>query len=359
VLYKIVNEAPEPIDTDQLRGISPAIRSVLDRTLTKNPDDRFQTAEELAKALRAAKDPSWMGQLEDATAALLRASAPTASASSLPSSSAPTAQAPSIPSSSAPTFQSPAFVAPVPPPIPAPRPAPAKSGNKGLWLGLAALALIGVGGTTWWFLKGPAAPGPVAAEVKQDPLPTDPGKKSQGTARPASGNSAQLQTAGPSLGSKSIPSGPSNADPKSDYRPQPPRPEPAKPPSRPADTKAPTKAIDQPELYHPEKLETLEVHERKNLGNVSFSEAIQVSESQPDKAILGFRQALKADPSNAGARAWLAWVLSTQGRTAEFVKEVREGQRLGLLGQMQQNPRFRGAFMKARLNQQLPPDLAN
>ncbi|HEX7553327.1 MAG TPA: serine/threonine-protein kinase, partial [Geothrix sp.] len=112
VLYKIVNEAPEPIDIDQLRGISPAIRSVLDRTLTKNPDDRFQTAEELGKALRAAKDPSWLGQLEDTTS-LLRAAAPTA-------------PAPALPSPSAPTFQSPALAAPAPPapPAPAPRPAP-------------------------------------------------------------------------------------------------------------------------------------------------------------------------------------------------------------------------------------------
>ena len=355
VLYKIVNEAPEPIDLDQLRGISPAIRSVLDRTLTKNPDDRFQTAEELAKALRAAKDPSWMGQIEDATS-LLRA--PTAPASALPSPSAPTAGAPSIPSSSAPTFQSPALAVPVPPPVPAPRPAPAKSGNKGLWLGLAALALLGVGGTTWWFLKGPAVPGPMAADVKPDLTPVDPAKKAQGSVRPAAGNSASPQAVGPSLGSKAVPPGPSNADPKTDYRPEPARPEPARPPARPADTKAPTKAIDQPELYHPEKLETLEVHERKNLGNVSLSEAIQISESQPDKAIQGFRQAIKADPTNANARAWLAIVLYRQGRMAEFHQELREARRQGLLAQMvARNIQFKSVLNQARFNQKLPADL--
>jgi serine/threonine-protein kinase len=61
ILYKIVNEPPEPIDLSQLRGVSPFIRSVLDRALEKDPVHRFQTAEEFALALRAAKDPSWAG----------------------------------------------------------------------------------------------------------------------------------------------------------------------------------------------------------------------------------------------------------------------------------------------------------
>ena len=59
ILYKIVNEPPEPIDLSQIQGISPAIRSVLDRSLDKDPDQRYQTADELARALRAAKDPTW------------------------------------------------------------------------------------------------------------------------------------------------------------------------------------------------------------------------------------------------------------------------------------------------------------
>jgi serine/threonine-protein kinase len=362
VLYKIVNEAHEPIDTDQLRGISPAIRSVLDRSLTKNPDERFQSAGDFAKALRAAKDPSWMGQVEDTTS-LLRASAPTAQAPSLPSSSAPTAEAPSLPSPSAPTFQSPALAAPIPPPPPAPRPArpaPARSGSKGLWLALAALALIGVGATSWWALKGPAVTGPMAADVKQDPAPTDPAKSPQGSSRPAAGNSSSPQASGSSLGSRTVPQGPaatqgpSNPGPKLDYRPEPSRPEPVKPPARPAEIKV----IDHPELVQPEKLEKLEVHERKNLGNLSVSESIQASESQPDRAINGFRQAIKADPTNANARAWLAVVLYRQGRLAEFHQELREARRLGLLSQMvSRNLLFKSVLSQARFNQKLPPDL--
>jgi hypothetical protein len=166
------------------------------------------------------------------------------------------------------------------------------------------------------------------------------------------------QVAGPSLGSKTLPQGPSTADPKTDYRPEPARPEPAKPPTRPADTKTPTKAIDQPELYHPEKLETLEVHERKNLGNVSLSEAIQISDSQPDRAILGFRQAVKADPTNANARAWLATLLYRQGRLAEFHSELREARRQGMLAQMAaRNIQFKSVLNQARFNQKLPADL--
>ena len=340
VLYKIVNEAPEPIDIDQLRGISPAIRSVLDRTLTKNPDDRFQTAEELAKALRAAKDPSWMGQIEDTTS-LLRAAAPTA-------------PAPALPSPSAPTFQSPALAAPAPPapPAPAPRPAPRPAttgGGKGLWIGLAALFLLGIGAASWWILKSPTVPGPMAADVKQDPAPTDPARKSQAPSRPAAGNSASPQAAGPSLGSKTVPPGPSSAGPKTEYRP-----EPAKPSSRPAETKI----IDQPELVQPEKLEKLEIHERKNLGNLSLSESIQVSESQPDRAIQGLRQAIKADPTNVNAHAWLAIVLYRQGRLAEFHQELREARRQGLLSQMaSRNVLFKSVLNQARFNQKLPADL--
>ena len=117
------------------------------------------------------------------------------------------------------------------------------------------------------------------------------------------------------------------------------------------------RAIDQPEKYTPAKLEQLETHERTNLGLVSMSEAIQISESQPDKALVGFRQAIKADPYNANAHAWLAWLLYNQRRMAEFHQELREARRLNLLNQMnQQNARFRSAYNNARLNQKLPPD---
>lgn len=64
ILYKIVHEPPDPIDFQPFDDISPATRSVLDRALAKDPDERFQTADALAKALRAAKDPTWQGEVE-------------------------------------------------------------------------------------------------------------------------------------------------------------------------------------------------------------------------------------------------------------------------------------------------------
>ena len=215
-------------------------------------------------------------------------------------------------------------------------------------IGLAALVLLGIGAASWWILKSPAVPGSMAANVKQEPAP-DPVRKPQAISRPAAGNSAQPQAAAPSLGSKTVPPGPSSAGPKTEYRP-----EPAKPSSRPAETKI----IDQPELVQPEKLEKLEIHERKNLGNLSLSESIQVSESQPDRAIQGLRQAIKADPTNVNAHAWLAIVLYRQGRLAEFHQELREARRQGLLSQMaSRNVLFRSVLNQARFNQKLPADL--
>ena len=333
VLYKIVNEPPDPIDLEQLHGISPAIRSVLDRSLCKNPDERFQTAEDLAKALRAAKDPSWMGQIEDATARL-QASAPTLQTAPPPTSAA----TPQVPA---------------PPPVEvAPRPATAPgSGNKGLWVGLAALLLVGGGAGSWWMLRD-RAPLP-GAPASPEPIPASTSAPQQGTV-PAPRNPGTSPVPAP------VPPGPTMVDPpvavKMEPRPEL-RPEPASARPKPAPG---TKAIEQPELYQPEKLNKLEVHERLNLGNVSLSEAIQLADSQPEKAIHGFRQALKADPTNINAHAWLAVVLYDQGRQAEFNQELHQARRLGILSQMaSRNARFRSVLNQARLSGKLPSDLGD
>jgi Tfp pilus assembly protein PilF len=90
-----------------------------------------------------------------------------------------------------------------------------------------------------------------------------------------------------------------------------------------------------------------------------MSEAIQLADKEPDKAIHGFRQAIKADPGNVNAHAWLATVLHDQGRHAEFIQELREARRQGILGQMTRNVRFKSALTQARLNRKLPADLAD
>lgn len=337
VLYKIVNEAPEPLEVEMLRGISPAIRSVLDQALAKDPDARFQTAEDLAKALRAAKDPSWTGQQEEATA-LLQAAAPTA-----PVTQAAPAPAPA---SAAPTMQVPA--APRPPVAAPPRPA---GGKPALWIGLAALILAGVGGAGWWALHRSTAPAPtLPTETKEAAPPPSAGAPvstsgsvttpAEAKPEPASSRASQI--------AETAPMQPRTQDPRS------------------TETNARTtrasepRAIDQPERYEPDKLDKMEVHERLNLGNVSMSEAIQLADSQPDKAIHGFRQAIKADPTNVNAHAWLATVLYDQGRHAEFVQELREARRQGILGQMAaRNIRFRAVLNQARFNRKLPSDLAD
>jgi serine/threonine-protein kinase len=349
VLYKIVNEAPDPIETEKLQGISPAIRSVLDRALCKNPDERFQTAEDLAKALRAAKDPSWMGQVEEATT-LLQASASAPTAAARPATSVAAA---------ATTFQGAAVPAPA---AAQPAPAAARSGGKGLWVGLAALLLAGIGGTSWWLLRGGTAA--QAPATLADPGTTTP---------PAGGTDTPTRPAAGTAPGKMAPFT-AATDPRTDPPhpqggpqggPQPAtdasgaaKPSGQKAEPRPNETR-PTeaRAIDQPELYQQEKLEKLQVHERLNLGNVSLSEAIQLADSKPDQAIQGFRQAIKADPYNANAHAWLAVVLHDQGRNAEFVQEIRDARRMGLLGQMTRNPRFRSALNQARFNRKLPSDL--
>lgn len=336
VLYKIVNEEPEPIETEKLQGISPAIRSVLDRSLSKNPDDRFQTAEELAKALRAAKDPSWLGQVEEVTT-LLQSSAVTAPALAPRPSSAPTLQTP-LPG---------VTPAPLAPPS---RPA---GGQRGLWLGLTALLLVGGGATGWWLLRRPA-------EVAGLP---ETGPEGGGTAASALPSGTASSSKAPGQGSAKMDASPSPGVGKAQIAPVEPGPARGADP-RPVETRSPRapepRAIEQPELYQPEKLDKLQTHERLALGNVSMSEAIQLADKEPDKAIHGFRQALKADPYNVNAHAWLAVVLYDQGRTPEFHQELREARRQGLLGQMAaRNIRFRSVLSQARFKGKLPPDVAD
>jgi eukaryotic-like serine/threonine-protein kinase len=349
VLYKIVNEAPDPIDTDRLKGISPAIRTVLDRALCKNPDERFQTAEDLAKALRAAKDPSWMGQIEDTTT-VLRATAPPAPA---PPAPAPPAAAPTAAARPAPVDAT--LRIPAAPPVvtPAAPPAlPSGGKGKGLWVGLAALVLVGLGGASWWLLRGPNSAPPTAMGDSKAEQPPSPGetKSSQAPAAPQ-GMAPSKQGDQPAASPKLVAPPPAEITHRPETKPEPGRPSTPKP--------VESKTIDQPELFEPEKLEKQQVFERKNLGYVSLSESIRLADSQPDKAIQGFRQAIKADPSNINAHAWLAVVLHDQGRTGEFIQELREARRRGILGQMAQNARFRSAYNHARLNQSLPADLGN
>jgi serine/threonine-protein kinase len=196
ILFKIVSDVPPPIDMEGIHGISPSIRTVLDRALAKDPALRFQSADELAKALRACKDPTWTGAVDEATAMLVRqrqASAEAATAlatggtaalasagAAVPSPAGATmtgATAVVRPSEAPPTAMlrpadgAPAAMAPTAGPA-----APARAGRTGLLVACAAGVLLAAGGGAFWaFRPRPAAPVPPvepAATPAAAPAPT-------------------------------------------------------------------------------------------------------------------------------------------------------------------------------------------
>ncbi|MBI4912802.1 MAG: serine/threonine protein kinase [Acidobacteria bacterium] len=72
VLYRIVHEQPPPLDPAVLTGVSPSVGAIVCRALAKDPEARFQSAGEMALALRAAMDPTWRGLDGEATVAVAR-----------------------------------------------------------------------------------------------------------------------------------------------------------------------------------------------------------------------------------------------------------------------------------------------
>ena len=59
VIYRLLHEAPPPLPPTAFRGISRDAQALVRQALSKDPAGRFQSAEALAAALRAAKDPAW------------------------------------------------------------------------------------------------------------------------------------------------------------------------------------------------------------------------------------------------------------------------------------------------------------
>jgi serine/threonine-protein kinase len=59
VIYRLLHELPMPLPPTAFQGISRDVQGILNHALAKDPGNRFQTAEELATALRAAKDTAW------------------------------------------------------------------------------------------------------------------------------------------------------------------------------------------------------------------------------------------------------------------------------------------------------------
>ena len=70
VIYRLLHDHPAPLPPTAYSGISRDVQGVLNHALAKDPANRFQTAEELAAVLRAAKDTAWRWEQERPTVAL-------------------------------------------------------------------------------------------------------------------------------------------------------------------------------------------------------------------------------------------------------------------------------------------------
>ncbi|HEY3401556.1 MAG TPA: serine/threonine-protein kinase [Geothrix sp.] len=70
VVYTIIHDEPSPLEDVVFDGVSPSVRGLAARLLAKDPAARFASASEAAKALRAAKNPTWVAPMDDATVAL-------------------------------------------------------------------------------------------------------------------------------------------------------------------------------------------------------------------------------------------------------------------------------------------------
>lgn len=70
MVYTILHDEPQPLEDTVIEGVSPSVKALASRLLAKNPSSRFATATDAARALRAARNPSWTAPLDDATLAL-------------------------------------------------------------------------------------------------------------------------------------------------------------------------------------------------------------------------------------------------------------------------------------------------
>jgi len=70
MVYTIIHDEPRSLEDTVFEGVSPSVKALSSRLLAKQPAARFPSAAEAAKALRAAKNPTWIAPLDDATVAL-------------------------------------------------------------------------------------------------------------------------------------------------------------------------------------------------------------------------------------------------------------------------------------------------
>jgi serine/threonine-protein kinase len=339
ILYKIVNEPPDPLDLSQLREISPAIRMVLDTALDKDPDHRYQSADELAHALRAAKDPTWQGRALEGTVQM-----PSKTQARLPPPPPP------LPASSQPTATHPAATTQphMAPTAAVPRPRPARS-NVPLILVAVALMGLGVAGAgTFAYFKffratpvasvSPALPEPEPAVIEPVTPPTttpvEPGPAPEPTPEPQPEPAPKV----------TVPKPPPVTTPA----PVPPKVTPTPKPSLPEPKVTPVAPEPAPSYGPP-------TPERKNAANVSLSEAISLADSNPARSIELLRASIAADPGNPQAYAWLVVVLYEQGRYQEIPPALAKARQNGIpRARLMSNIRFRMVMQNDKLNHRIP-----
>jgi len=299
ILYRIVNEPPDPIDLSQVDGISPAIRSVLDQSLAKNPSERFPSAEDFARALRAAKDPTWQGPILDATVRVSSAKAPAA----------------------------PTQAAPIPP-----KPTKTRQFHPGLLAALGGAAgILVMGGAFAAYRMKALQKLPPAAQATPKVSPAAP---SEPTPAPVVPTLQRVEAPTPTLAPRPQET-PGNRLPST--------PEPF--------TKVPTPTPN---------LASMAAPQRQSTSNISLSEAINLADSDPKRALEGFRAAIAANPSNVNAYAWMVAILYEQGRYNEIPVVFAKARENGIgRARMMANIRFRMAMQNDRLNRRIPGSAGN
>jgi serine/threonine protein kinase len=338
ILFKIVSETPQPVDPGVIQGVSPNVHAVLAKALAKDPEQRFQSADEFAKALRACKDPTWMGSIEDAmskvfdrqqalseiqelqegTVQLTPSQSVAAASAPTVVTVAPTAVAPSLPAPNAPTMVMPSAGGPAPVPV--------KSGSKaGLYVA-AGLGIVLLAGGGWYFFGRGKASEADAASANSAVLPAE-GNPSPGAAsNPAP--AAEVQAA-PIQGS-----GPANAAVKP--APSAPTPDSAKPEPRP-------EVKPEPRPEPPKPVEETPAQK--------LDKAVSLIRTNPGQAVTQLRALASSQPGDPAVQGNLLAALYRSRDAGEFERALDAAKARGLNGpaMMRSAPAFREAMEDERI----------
>jgi tetratricopeptide (TPR) repeat protein len=96
-------------------------------------------------------------------------------------------------------------------------------------------------------------------------------------------------------------------------------------------------------------------YQRQGLSNLSLSEAINLADTDPKRALEGFRAAIASNPNNVNAYAWTIAILYEQGRYQEIPAVFAKARENGIgRARMMANIRFRTAMQNDRLNRRIP-----